>query len=148
MTAGPTPAASKNTRPTTTAAGGEAYTRVATRRADAGAQNAVPNPAPTATNDTEAPDAHPETQWVTGDRRKALMADLAVVTGGKFISEDIGLKLESVEVDDLGRAKKVVVDKDNTLIVEGAGKKKEIDARAEQIRQQIEKTTSDYDREK
>src|SRR5436190_3418201 len=83
-----------------------------------------------------------------GDRRKAMMADLAVVTGGKFISEDIGLKLESVELDDLGRAKRIVVDKDNTLIVEGAGKRKDIESRAEQIRQQIEKTTSDYDREK
>jgi chaperonin GroEL len=83
-----------------------------------------------------------------GDRRKALMADLAIVTGGKFISEDLGLKLENVEVEDLGSAKRVSVDKDRTLIVEGSGKKKEIDARAEQIRQQIEKTTSDYDREK
>jgi chaperonin GroEL len=83
-----------------------------------------------------------------GDRRKALMADLAVVTGGKFISEDLGLKLENVEVDDLGSAKRVVVDKDRTLIIEGGGKRKEIEARAEQIRQQIEKTTSDYDREK
>jgi chaperonin GroEL len=83
-----------------------------------------------------------------GDRRKALMGDLAVVTGGKFISEDLGLKLESVEMDDLGTAKRIVVDKDNTLIVEGGGKKKDIDARAEQIRKQIETTTSDYDREK
>ena len=83
-----------------------------------------------------------------GDRRKAMMADLAVVTGGKFISEDIGLKLESVELDDLGRAKRIVVDKDNTLIVEGAGKRKEIEARSEQIRSQIDKTTSDYDKEK
>src|SRR5690242_2774672 len=83
-----------------------------------------------------------------GDRRKAMMADLATVTGGKFISEDLGLKLESVELEDLGRAKRVVVDKDNTLIVEGAGKRKEIDARAEQIRSQIDKTTSDYDKEK
>src|SRR3982751_4135274 len=83
-----------------------------------------------------------------GDRRKAMMADLAVVTGGKFISEDIGLKLESVELEDMGRAKRIVVDKDNTLIVEGAGKRKEIEARAEQIRSQIEKTTSDYDKEK
>jgi chaperonin GroEL len=83
-----------------------------------------------------------------GDRRKALMSDLAVVTGGKFISEDIGLKLENVELDDLGQAKRITVDKDRTLIVEGAGKRKEIDARAEQIRLQIEKTTSDYDREK
>src|SRR5690242_13607232 len=83
-----------------------------------------------------------------GDRRKAMMADLATVTGGKFISEDLGLKLENVELDDLGTAKRIVVDKDNTLIVEGAGKRKEIDARAEQIRSQIDKTTSDYDKEK
>jgi chaperonin GroEL len=83
-----------------------------------------------------------------GDRRKALMGDLAVVTGGKFISEDLGLKLENVEMEDLGSAKRVVVDKDNTLVVEGGGKRKDIDARAEQIRVQIEKTTSDYDREK
>jgi chaperonin GroEL len=83
-----------------------------------------------------------------GDRRKAMMGDLAVVTGGKFISEDLGLKLESVEVSDLGSAKRVVVDKDNTLIVEGAGKRKDIEARSEQIRKQIETTTSDYDREK
>jgi len=83
-----------------------------------------------------------------GDRRKAMMGDLAVVTGGKFISEDLGMKLENVEVEDLGRAKRVVVDKDNTLIVEGAGSKKEIQSRSDQIRMQIEKTTSDYDREK
>jgi chaperonin GroEL len=83
-----------------------------------------------------------------GDRRKAMMGDLAAVTGGKFISEDLGLKLESVELSDLGSAKRVVVDKDNTLIVEGGGKKKDIDARSEQIRKQIELTTSDYDREK
>ncbi|MCS7032890.1 MAG: chaperonin GroEL, partial [Phycisphaerae bacterium] len=83
-----------------------------------------------------------------GDRRKAMMGDLAVVTGGKFISEDLGMKLENVELEDLGQAKRVVVDKDNTLIVEGAGKKKDIDARCDQIRKQIETTTSDYDREK
>ncbi len=83
-----------------------------------------------------------------GDRRKAIMGDLAVVTGGQFISEDLGLKLESVELEHLGKAKRVVVDKDNTLIVEGAGKKKDIDGRSEQIRMQIERTTSDYDREK
>jgi len=83
-----------------------------------------------------------------GDRRKAMMGDLAVVTGGKFISEDLGLKLENVEVEDLGRAKRVVVDKDNTLIVEGAGSRKDIQSRSDQIRMQIEKTTSDYDREK
>src|SRR6266550_6081302 len=77
-----------------------------------------------------------------GDRRKAMMGDLAVVTGGKFISEDLGLKLENVELDDLGTAKRVVVDKDNTLVVEGGGKKKDISARIEQIRLQIEKTTS------
>jgi len=83
-----------------------------------------------------------------GDRRKAMMGDLAVVTGGKFISEDLGLKLENIELDDLGTAKRVVVDKDNTLIVQGGGKRKDIEARSEQIRLQIEKTTSDYDREK
>jgi chaperonin GroEL len=83
-----------------------------------------------------------------GDRRKALMGDLAVLTGGKFISEDLGLKLENVELSDLGSAKRIVVNKDNTTVIEGAGKKKDIDGRSEQIRQQIEKTTSDYDREK
>src|SRR5436309_1985915 len=83
-----------------------------------------------------------------GDRRKAMMGDLAVVTGGTFISEDLGLKLENIELDQLGSAKRVVVDKDNTLIVEGAGSKKEINGRVEQIRKQIETTTSDYDREK
>jgi chaperonin GroEL len=83
-----------------------------------------------------------------GDRRKAIMGDLAVVTAGTFVSEDLGLKLENVEIEHLGYAKRVVVDKDNTLVVEGAGKKKDIEARAEQIRTQIERTTSDYDREK
>src|SRR3954465_15044915 len=83
-----------------------------------------------------------------GDRRKAMMGDLAVVTGGKFVSEDLGLKLENVEVEQLGRAKRVEVDRDHTLIIEGGGSKKEITGRAEQIRAQIEKTTSDYDREK
>src|SRR5438477_963224 len=83
-----------------------------------------------------------------GDRRKALMGDLAVVTGGQFVSEDLGLKLENVEVEQLGRAKRVEVDRDHTLIIEGAGGKKDITARAEQIRAQIDKTTSDYDREK
>src|SRR5438034_5090506 len=83
-----------------------------------------------------------------GDRRKALMGDIAVVTGGKFISEDLGLKLENVEIDDLGSAKRITVDKDNTLIVEGGGNRKDIDTRVDQIRTQIEKTTSDYDREK
>ncbi len=83
-----------------------------------------------------------------GDRRKAIMGDLAVVTGGKFISEDLGAKLDSLELSDLGRAKRVVIDKDNTTIIEGAGKKKDIESRVSQIRLQIEKTTSDYDREK
>src|SRR5207248_7326307 len=83
-----------------------------------------------------------------GDRRKALMGDIAVVTGGKFISEDLGLKLENVEVDDLGSAKRIAVDKDRTLIIEGGGKRKDIETRSDQIRAQIEKTTSDYDREK
>ena len=83
-----------------------------------------------------------------GDRRKALMGDLATLTGGKFISEDIGLKLENVTLEDLGTAKRVVISKDNTLIVQGGGKKKDLESRVEQIRSQIEKTTSDYDREK
>src|SRR2546423_6603235 len=83
-----------------------------------------------------------------GDRRKAMMGDLAVVTGGTFISEDLGLKLENIELEQLGTAKRIVVDKDNTLIVEGGGERKEIDGRADQIRKQIDTTTSDYDREK
>jgi chaperonin GroEL len=83
-----------------------------------------------------------------GDRRKALMGDIAVVTGGKFISEDLGLKLENVEMEDLGSAKRVAVDKDRCLIIEGGGKKKDIDGRSDQVRKQIETTTSDYDREK
>ncbi len=83
-----------------------------------------------------------------GDRRKAMMGDLAVVTGGEFISEDLGTKLENVELEQLGSAKRVVVDKDKTLIIQGAGSKKEIQSRSDQIRMQIEKTTSDYDREK
>src|SRR2546426_1150101 len=83
-----------------------------------------------------------------GDRRKAMMGDLAVVTGGEFVSEDLGLKLENVEIEQLGQAKRVVVDKDKTLIIEGAGKRKDIEARSDQIRKQIESTTSDYDREK
>jgi chaperonin GroEL len=83
-----------------------------------------------------------------GDRRKAMLGDLAVVTGGEFISEDRGLKLESIELNQLGRAKKVVIAKENTTIIEGAGKKGDITARADQIRAQIDKTTSDYDKEK
>jgi chaperonin GroEL len=83
-----------------------------------------------------------------GDRRKALLEDIAVLTGGKFISEDLGIKLETVELADLGRAKTVVVDKENTTIVEGNGKNSDIQGRVNQIRRQIEETTSDYDREK
>jgi chaperonin GroEL len=83
-----------------------------------------------------------------GDRRKAMLEDIAVLTGGQVISEDLGIKLENVKIEDLGRAKRVTVDKDNTTIVEGAGKPEKIKARVEQIRVQIENTTSDYDREK
>jgi chaperonin GroEL len=83
-----------------------------------------------------------------GDRRKAMMEDIAVLTGGKFISEDLGIKLEGVELNELGRAKTVVIDKENTTIVEGGGKNSEIQGRVNQIRRQIEETTSDYDREK
>ncbi len=83
-----------------------------------------------------------------GDRRKAMCEDIAILTGAKFISEDLGIKLENVEVSDLGRAKSIVVDKENTTIVEGAGKSSEIQGRVNQIRRQIEETTSDYDREK
>jgi chaperonin GroEL len=83
-----------------------------------------------------------------GDRRKAMLEDIAVLTGGKAITEDLGIKLENVKIEDLGKAKKVTIDKDNTTIVEGAGKASEIEGRVKQIRQQIENTTSDYDREK
>src|SRR5438309_9981500 len=83
-----------------------------------------------------------------GDRRKAMCEDIAILTGGRFISEDLGIKLESLKLDDLGRAKRVIVDKDNTTIVEGEGKSSEIQGRITQIRRQIEETTSDYDREK
>jgi chaperonin GroEL len=83
-----------------------------------------------------------------GDRRKAMCEDIAILTGGKFISEDLGIKLESIELSDLGKAKNIVVDKENTTIVEGAGKASEIQGRVSQIRRQIEETTSDYDREK
>ena len=83
-----------------------------------------------------------------GDRRKAILGDIAVLTGGTFFAEDLGRSLESVEISELGSAKKVVVDKDNTTIIEGAGKRKEIDARAAQIKSQHDKSTSDYDREK
>ncbi len=83
-----------------------------------------------------------------GDRRKAMLQDLAILTGGQVISEDLGMKLENVGMDMLGRAKKVSINKDNTTIVDGSGEKAEIEARVAQIRQQIEETTSDYDREK
>jgi chaperonin GroEL len=83
-----------------------------------------------------------------GDRRKAMLEDIAILTGGRFISEDIGIKLESVTLEDLGRAKSVVVDKENTTIVEGNGKSSDIQGRVNQIRRAIEETTSDYDREK
>jgi chaperonin GroEL len=83
-----------------------------------------------------------------GDRRKAMLEDIAVLTGGQLIAEDLGIKLENVNVAMLGRAKKVVIEKEKTTIVDGAGKKKDIEARVSQIKQQIEETTSDYDREK
>lgn len=83
-----------------------------------------------------------------GDRRKAMLEDIATLTGGKMIAEELGVKLESITTKDLGRAKRITIDKDNTTIVDGAGIKAEIDARVKQIRAQIEETTSDYDREK
>src|SRR5205809_5182697 len=83
-----------------------------------------------------------------GDRRKAMMEDIAILTGGKVISEDLGIKLENVRIEDLGRAKRIVVDKENTTIVEGAGKKADIQGRIAQIKKEIEDTTSDYDSEK
>src|SRR5688572_2458550 len=83
-----------------------------------------------------------------GDRRKAMLEDIATLTGGKAITEDLGIKLENIKLEDLGKAKKVVVDKDNTTIVEGAGKSSTIEGRIKQIRAQIDETTSDYDREK
>jgi len=83
-----------------------------------------------------------------GDRRKAMLEDIAILTGGRVIAEELGIKLENVTLNDLGRAKRIVVDKDNTTIVDGAGKKADIEGRIKQIRAQIEETTSDYDREK
>ncbi len=83
-----------------------------------------------------------------GDRRKAMLEDIATLTGGKAITEDLGIKLENVKPEDLGRAKKVTIDKDNTTIVEGSGKASEIEGRVKQIRAQVEETTSDYDKEK
>ncbi len=83
-----------------------------------------------------------------GDRRKAMLEDIAILTGGKAITEDLGIKLENVKLDDLGKAKKITIDKDNTTIVEGAGKTRDIEGRVKQLRTQIDETTSDYDREK
>src|SRR6266513_2210368 len=83
-----------------------------------------------------------------GDRRKAMMEDLAILTGGKFIGEDLGIKLESIGLEDLGRAKSIVVDQESTTLVAGCGKPGEIQGRVNQIRRQIEETTSDYDKEK
>ena len=83
-----------------------------------------------------------------GDRRKAMLEDIAILTGGKVISEDLGIKLENVRLEDLGRAKKITIDKDNTTIIEGAGKHADIEGRVKQLRVQIDETTSDYDREK
>jgi chaperonin GroEL len=83
-----------------------------------------------------------------GDRRKAMLEDIAILTGGRCITEDLGIKLENLQISDLGRAKRIVVDKENTTIVEGSGKSSDIQGRVKQIRRQIEETTSDYDREK
>src|SRR5690606_3283160 len=83
-----------------------------------------------------------------GDRRKAMLQDIAILTGGQVISEDLGMKLENVGLDMLGRAKKIIIKKDDTTVIDGAGDKAEIEARVSQIRTQIEETTSDYDREK
>jgi chaperonin GroEL len=83
-----------------------------------------------------------------GDRRKAMLQDMAILTGGQVIAEELGIKLENITLNDLGKAKRLVIDKDNTTIVRGGGKKKDIDARCNEIRNQIESTTSDYDREK
>jgi chaperonin GroEL len=83
-----------------------------------------------------------------GDRRKAMLQDIAILTGGTAISEDLGIKLDQVKLDMLGKAKKVTIEKENTTIVNGAGKKKDIEGRIAQIKAEIEETTSDYDREK
>ncbi len=83
-----------------------------------------------------------------GDRRKAMLEDIAVLTGGRCITEDLGIKLENVKLEDLGRTKRVTIDKENTTIVEGDGKQADIQGRVSQIRRQIEETTRDYDREK
>jgi len=83
-----------------------------------------------------------------GDRRKAMLEDIAILTGGQVLSEELGLKLENITLKDLGTAKKINIDKDNTTIVEGGGSRAALDGRVKQIRAQIEETTSDYDREK
>src|SRR5712692_3963420 len=83
-----------------------------------------------------------------GDRRKAMLEDIAILTGGKAITEDLGIKLENIKIDDLGKVKKITIDKDNTTLIEGAGKTKDIEGRVKQLRTQVEETTSDYDREK
>jgi chaperonin GroEL len=83
-----------------------------------------------------------------GDRRKAMLEDLAVLTGGRAVTEDLGIKLESIKLEDLGQAKKITIDKDNTTVIEGAGDSAAIEARVKQLRAQVEDTTSDYDREK
>src|SRR3970282_1866534 len=83
-----------------------------------------------------------------GDRRKAMLEDIATLTGGKAITEDLGLKLENIKIEDLGKAKKITIDKDTTTIVEGAGTSAAIEGRVKQLRAQVEDTTSDYDREK
>jgi chaperonin GroEL len=83
-----------------------------------------------------------------GDRRKAMLEDLAVLTGGRAVTEDLGIKLESIKLEDLGQAKKITIDKDNTTVIEGAGESAAIEARVKQLRAQVEDTTSDYDREK
>ena len=83
-----------------------------------------------------------------GDRRKAMLEDIAVLTGGRCLTEDLGIKLENITLEDLGRAKRITIDKENTTIVEGEGSTKDIQGRIKQIRRQIEETTSDYDREK
>src|SRR6202011_876878 len=83
-----------------------------------------------------------------GDRRKAMLEDISILTGGKAIMEEIGIKLESVQLEDLGRAKRVTVDKDTTTIIDGGGKEKDLEGRIKQLRAQVEETTSDYDREK
>ncbi len=83
-----------------------------------------------------------------GDRRKAMLEDIAILTGGKAVTEDLGIKLENIKIEDLGKAKKITIDKDNTTIVQGAGKPKDIEGRVKQLRVQVDETTSDYDREK